>query len=86
MGKYALHFYAKKGDSFWLQVTYKTPASARKSAYNLLDVMPNGAYARIYDYSTDKFKEVLYLSQGKFKASNEDHIWDVNPKTGGLKR
>lgn len=87
MAEYALHFYVKKGESFWSSVTFKTPASARKRAYTLLSVMPRGAYARIYDYSTDRFTEALDVTeQGKFRASDENNIWFVNPKTGGIIR
>ena len=83
--KYALYFYVNSKDHFWSQKTYNTPASARKSAYRLLEVMPKDAYAKIYDYRTDLFTEVLFIKDGIFKASDEDHIWSVNPKTGGLK-
>lgn len=87
MAEYALHFYVKKGESFWSSVTFKTPASARKRAFTMLDVMPREAKAEIYEYDTDTVIDVLFIgTNGKDYSDHDHHLYKVNRKTGGLIR
>lgn len=83
MAEYALHFWVSRTDKFWSSKTYSRKADARKHAYELLSIMPKGAYARIYDYNKDLFIEALDVKDGKYRSSDEKSISVINPATGG---